>query len=110
MGKFRCKNPACTTKGWGSKKIAILIRRYIGDEYNAVVYMQRCKKCNDIGAVVLDQNAYVERVAYRLKKWAGVSMIPPPFGSMKKGLPNKMALCEGCKRGVCRQASDNALV
>ena len=43
MGKFKCNNSACFKNGWGSKKIAILIRGYPGHDCNAIVFDQCCK-------------------------------------------------------------------
>ncbi len=43
MGEFRCNNNRCRSKGWRSKTVAIWIRGYPGNGYNAVVYNQRCK-------------------------------------------------------------------
>ncbi|KAI8628774.1 hypothetical protein F5Y19DRAFT_437245 [Xylariaceae sp. FL1651] len=42
MGRFRCNNPGCTSRGWGSKVIFIVIRMYPNKKYNARVYHQRC--------------------------------------------------------------------
>jgi len=105
MGKFKCDNNACSTVGWGSKKVAILIRGYPRNGYNAVVYNQHCESCNELGTFTLDEESYVDRVAYRLKKWAGIPMEQRYYAS-KAGLPHKRNLCEGCKRGVCRQTND----
>lgn len=102
MGKFKCNNNACSTDGWSSKKVAILIKGYPRNGYNAVVFNQRCKACNCLGTLDLDEKSYVDRVAYRLKKWAGVSMEEPYYAS-KEGPPHARDLCEGCKRGVCQQ-------
>ncbi|KAK5989395.1 hypothetical protein PT974_10914 [Cladobotryum mycophilum] len=102
MGRFRCSNGACSSGGWASKKVAILIRGYPENGYNAVVFNQHCKACKELGILTLDENSYVERIAYRLKKWAGVPMEPQPF-SEKKGLPHKSELCEGCKQGYCQE-------
>jgi hypothetical protein len=102
MGEFKCSNDACFDNGWVSKKVAILIRGYLQNEYNALVFSQRCKSCNELGALKMDDESYVERVAYRLKKWAGVEVERPYFGA-KNGLPHKSELCEGCKRGVCQE-------
>lgn len=102
MGKFQCDNDACSKNGWGSKKVAILIRGYSGNGYNAVVFGQRCQSCNRLGILTLDKSSYVDRVAYRLKKWAGVPTEEQRY-SEKKGLPHKSELCEGCKRGLCQQ-------
>jgi Zinc-binding domain len=87
MGKFKCNNHACSTDGWGSKKVAILIREYPKNGYNAVVFNQRCKACNHLGTLVLDQESYVDRVTYRLKKWAGVP-IEQRYYAPKEGLPH----------------------
>ena len=105
MAKFKCNNDACSTGGWGSKKVAILIKGYPGNGYSAVVFNQRCKSCNQLGTLSLDKKSYVDRVTHRLKKWAGVPMEQQYYAS-KEGLPHERDLCEGCKRGVCRQTND----
>ena len=102
MGKFTCNNDDCSKNGWGSKKVAILIRGYPENGYNAVVFNQRCRSCNRLGTLTLDKNSYIERVAYRLKKWAGVPVEEQHY-AQKTGLPHKSELCEGCKRGYCQQ-------
>ncbi|KAG7286737.1 hypothetical protein NEMBOFW57_009051 [Staphylotrichum longicolle] len=68
MGRFECRNNECQSGGWGSKKIAIEIRRYRDNGYNALVFKQRCKTCKRLGVMRIDENSYVERVTYRLKK------------------------------------------
>ncbi|KAF1362300.1 hypothetical protein EJ07DRAFT_106638 [Lizonia empirigonia] len=102
MGTFVCNNSTCYNDGWVSKKVTILIRGYPTNGYNAVVFNQRCKSCNKLGTMKMDEESYVDRVAYRLKKWAGVQLARPYYGP-KKGLPHKSELCEGCKKGVCEQ-------
>ena len=104
MGRFKCNNNACSGTGWASKMVTILIRGYPGNGYNAVVFNQRCKACHQLGTLVLDsiRDSYVDRVAYRLKKWAGIQM-EQKYYAPKEGLPHESNLCEGCKRGVCRQ-------
>jgi len=42
MGLFICRNRACGSNGWSSKRIAINIRMYPGAQYNVRVYNQRC--------------------------------------------------------------------
>lgn len=106
MGKFKCNNRGCSNSGWGSKMVAILIRRYPENGYNAVVFNQRCKYCNKLGAFTLDEESYISRVAYRLKKWAGVQVNDGIYIS-KKGPPHESSLCEGCKRNVCRQTNNS---
>ncbi|OTA99023.1 hypothetical protein M426DRAFT_325527 [Hypoxylon sp. CI-4A] len=101
MGKFRCDNGDCSNHGWSSKKIAILIRGFSGNGYNAVVFNQRCQSCNQLGSLMLDKTSYIERVSYRLKKWAGVKLEGQPH-AITQGLPHKPELCEGCKRGYCQ--------
>ncbi|KAK4096761.1 hypothetical protein N658DRAFT_480107 [Parathielavia hyrcaniae] len=102
MGRFECRNANCPQPGWGSKKIAIQIRRYEGNGYDAVVFMQRCRSCEKIGALKLEENSYVDRVVYRLKKWAGVETETPEY-SGGLGPPHEEDLCEGCKRGHCQR-------
>lgn len=105
MGKFKCNNNACTSNGWGSKKVAITIRGYPRNGYNAVVFNQRCKACHQLGTLTLDEKSYVDRVAYRLRKWAGVPVDEQVYVS-KEGPPHEKSLCEGCKRGVCQQRKE----
>lgn len=102
MGRFTCNNTACRKQSWGSKIVAIWIKEHPRNGYSVVVYNQRCRSCDFLGDLRLDKDCYVERVAYRLKRWAGVEMEEPPFGR-KKGPPHESGLCEGCKRGICPQ-------
>ena len=101
MGRFICRNHACNSNGWSSKRIAITIRMYPGAQYNARVYNQRCQGCNKLGKPRLD-DSYADRVAYRLKKWCGIEMDWPSHSVSSKG-PHQSALCEGCKNGHCTQ-------
>ncbi|KYG42580.1 hypothetical protein M433DRAFT_157715 [Acidomyces richmondensis BFW] len=101
MGRFRCDNPACKSNGWSSKKVAITIRLFQRQKYNARVYHQRCKSCNWVSRPTLD-NSYAERVAYRLKKWQGIRVETPPH-SEGNGRPHQRSLCEGCRNGRCRE-------
>ncbi|KAF2810661.1 uncharacterized protein BDZ99DRAFT_487563 [Mytilinidion resinicola] len=84
MGKFKCNNKACTKGGWNSK--------------------MRCVDSKQPGTHILDINSYVDRVAYRRKKWAGVAMEQQCYDP-EEGSPHERDLCEGCKRGVCRQTN-----
>lgn len=104
MGNFICRNARkglCPKNGWGSKKIAIVIRRHPNNGYSALVYKQRCKACNKLGIMRIDENSYIERVAYRLKKWAGIHMETLPYTG-PRGPPHESHLCEGCMQGYCR--------
>jgi hypothetical protein len=80
MGRFICNNNVCKKQLWVSGKVPIEIRGYGGDGYSAIVYNQRCKSCNWLGTFVPDDESYIDRVAYRLKKWAGVRVVPPYYG------------------------------
>ncbi|KAK2035804.1 hypothetical protein LZ31DRAFT_435967, partial [Colletotrichum somersetense] len=105
MGKFKCDNPNCSNTLWTSKKMAIVIRGYQKNGYDAVVFNQRCKSCEELGSFTLDKRSYVERIAYRLKRWAGIST-EQPFYAGKDGPPHQADLCEGCKRGYCQKRND----
>jgi hypothetical protein len=100
MGSFRCYNKACKTQRWSSKVVTILIRGYPRNGYNAVVYNQRCKSCNQLGILKMDEESYCDRVTYWVKKWAGVPVKQPPHTD-QKGPPHESSLCEGCKSGLC---------
>jgi hypothetical protein len=102
MGIFICRNNACKAQLWVSRMVPIQIRGYSSNGYSAIVYNERCMSCNRLGSFVLDEDSYIERVAYRLKKWAGVAVERPYYGP-KTGLPHKQEFCEGCKRGKCRE-------
>lgn len=105
MGKFTCDNVVCKKRCWGSKVVAILIRGYARNGYTAIVFNQRCRSCGRLGNFMLDKSSYVERVAYRLKKWAGVMVARPSF-KRRTGPPHEREFCEGCKVGVCPQTVD----
>jgi hypothetical protein len=51
-------------------------------------------------SAVLQQ--YVERVAYRLKKWCGVAQERTQFSGKSKG-PHQEKFCEGCKARHCSE-------
>ncbi|KAK1978796.1 zinc-binding domain-containing protein [Colletotrichum cereale] len=102
MGEFRCDNDNCAKKKWTSKIVAIVIKGYPENGYSAIVFNQRCASCNHLGNFTLDKQSYVERVAYRLKKWAGVKTNRPYYAE-KDGPPHQADLCEGCKRGYCQR-------
>ncbi|KAH8751627.1 zinc-binding domain-containing protein [Diaporthe sp. PMI_573] len=101
MAKFTCNNHGRIPRIWSSKKVTIVIRSYGKKEYNAVVYNQGCEKCANLGRIILDESSYVERVSYRLKKWAGIRMEPQGYtGGV--GPPHLEELCEGCRAGYCQ--------
>lgn len=96
MGRFQCRNHKCSTPSWSSKKIAIQIHEFAGDTYR-----QRCRTCGNLDAMRIDEESYVERDAYRLKKWAGVPMETPEYNEWEEGPSHESSLCEGCKAGHC---------
>ncbi|KAI6358244.1 hypothetical protein MCOR31_009954 [Pyricularia oryzae] len=101
MGRFTCRNRQCASGGWFNRTVGIWIRQFRGGRYNAIVYSQECELCGWLGGLTLDRGSYIERVAYWLKKWAGVPVEPPPHRE-KRGPPHKQKLCEGCRRGLCQ--------
>lgn len=105
MGTFAYINGHCAEQGWISKKVAIQIRSYPFNRYNARLFNQRCCTCGRLGAFTLDQQSYLDRLTYRLKKWAGAPVEQPPH-STKKTKPHKSELCEGCKIGLCQETKD----
>jgi hypothetical protein len=102
MGRFKCTNKRCSSKGWSSNVIPITIRYYANRQYNARVYKQRCKRCDSLGEIQPD-DSYAKRVVYWLKTWSGVPMKRIVYsGALTKG-PHEKSLCEGCKVGICVQ-------
>ncbi|KAF1354307.1 hypothetical protein EJ07DRAFT_168291 [Lizonia empirigonia] len=91
-GVFQCYSHACSTSAWSSGKVTILVRKYWDGAYNAVVFKQRCEACDKLETLKIDETTYIDRVAYRLLK-------------ARKTSPHKAHLCEGCKRGICRDAN-----
>ncbi|KAI6780254.1 uncharacterized protein J7T54_003033 [Emericellopsis cladophorae] len=102
MGRFECHNAQCRQEGWSSKKIAIVIRMYNTQRYNARVYHQRCRSCKQLSRPILDVESYIDRVTYRLKKWSGIEMEVLSYTGRTGDLPHASALCEGCKAGRCQ--------
>ncbi|CAG8004516.1 unnamed protein product [Penicillium salamii] len=105
MGRFTCHTSTCGSNGWSSQKIAITIREYSGQRYNARVYHQRCRSCKRLSRPLLDYS-YAERVVYWLKKWSGVQVVKPAISGHSKG-PHDSSLCEGCKAGHCSQEDND---
>ncbi|KAI1737709.1 zinc-binding domain-containing protein [Xylaria scruposa] len=101
MGRFACRNANCSSHGWSSKRIAITIRLYRDNKYNARIWHQRCKRCNQLSKPLLD-DSYSERVAYRIKKWSGIALEAPRYYGTANA-PHETKFCEGCEHGHCRQ-------
>lgn len=101
VGRFICHNDKCGSNGWSSNMVAITIRMYPNDRYNARVYYQRCKGCNRLSKPLLN-NTYAERIAYRIKKWYGIQLETPYYSAQSNG-PHQSSLCEGCKDGHCSE-------
>jgi DNA-directed RNA polymerase subunit RPC12/RpoP len=94
MGRFNCDYAACPVQKWSSKMIAITIRLYRDQRYDAVVWQQRCQHCDSVGQPMLD-GTYAERIAYRLKRWFGIQVEVPYYSGQSNG-PHQRDLCEGC--------------
>ncbi|KAF2449017.1 hypothetical protein P171DRAFT_407382 [Karstenula rhodostoma CBS 690.94] len=103
VGRFKCQDKTCKSRSWVSGKVAITIRLYPGERYNARVYHQGCEKCDSISVPRLD-DTYAERVANRLKIWHGVEVEAPAY-ERRTEKPHHSQLCEGCKAGHCRSKS-----
>jgi hypothetical protein len=101
MGKFECETTNCSSKGWSSKKVFIVIRQYPSNKYNAKVYTQRCLGCKKRGRITIDTGSYVDRVAYRLKKWNGIESDTMHISFQRTNGPHVQELCEGCRAGRC---------
>ncbi|KAF9163117.1 hypothetical protein DFQ26_002906 [Actinomortierella ambigua] len=99
-GTFACRSKQCSKKRWSSGKIAISIRMYAGNQYNARIYHQCCRGCKGVSRPTLEPDTYGERVSYRLNKWCGYKVENPGQGS-KTTPPHDCANCEGCKVGRC---------
>ncbi|KAK8036735.1 hypothetical protein PG994_015232 [Apiospora phragmitis] len=99
--RFTCDHCAAGSV-WSSGMVGIEIRgSHDNQYYSAIVYNQRCKRCKGLGSMELDEGTYIERVSYRLKKWAGVKVEAPDY-SNKATPPHLSDLCEACKLGRCK--------
>ncbi|KAB2107872.1 hypothetical protein AG0111_0g3627 [Alternaria gaisen] len=106
IGTFTCVNKKCGKDGWSSGLVAIHIRGYSRNGYNAVVFNQRCKSCGWLGSLKMDEKSYIERVAFRLNTWAGVRIEHTHFSSKMLQGPHESEYCEGCKAGHCPRGRD----
>ncbi|RDW83794.1 3CxxC-type zinc finger protein [Aspergillus mulundensis] len=109
VGRFKCPNTTCGHHKWESKSIALSIRLYPDNRYNARVYHQRCSACKWIVRPELDgrDGTYAERIAYRLKKWSGVQVERVYRDPMPPGHAlHRAKLCEGCRAGRCKFFKD----
>ncbi|KAK0736331.1 hypothetical protein B0T21DRAFT_440621 [Apiosordaria backusii] len=79
VGSFTCEN-----NEW-----------YPDNGYNAQLFNQECKICGELGRMQINVNVYVERVAFRLKKWAGVSVDTPPYTERLDRPPYRSDLYKG---------------
>jgi hypothetical protein len=61
--------------------------------------------CDRIGELTLDVESYVNRVAYRLKKWSGLDPDIPVYSGIAKR-PHQKKYCEGFKAGHCREGDE----
>jgi len=107
MGKFKCSNKKCLSRGWSSKKIAIWIRGYANRGYNALVFNQRCNSCDELGRMTLKKDTYVDRVSYWLRIWAGLPVERREFTG-ERGLPHDCEHCEGCRLGHCKCCAERS--
>lgn len=105
MGAFTCPNHSCPVQRWTSKRVAISIQLYDDEQYNAMVWHQRCQECESMGSLELEVQSYTDRVVYRLGKWLGLRVPPPPFSVSSDTPPHREDLCEGCKSGHCMQGA-----
>ncbi|KAK4458659.1 zinc-binding domain-containing protein [Cladorrhinum samala] len=103
---FQCINQSCSEFEWSSKIVGIEILKFGDNTYNATIFNQRCKACDALGYLRLEEDSYVARVVYRLKKWAGVKMEEQPYNPCRGGPVHASELCEGCKVGKCKYATN----
>lgn len=99
-GRFVCLQPDCG-HSWRSNMICLTIWALPQVDYYTIIEGQRCERCQKVGSLMMDEDVYAERVAYYLKKWAGVEVGPEPFAV---GVPrsHRKDLCVGCRNGHCR--------
>ncbi|KAF9344633.1 hypothetical protein BGX26_004091 [Mortierella sp. AD094] len=96
-GVFLCSK-RCSKRGWSSGKIAISIRLYDDDQYNARIHHQRCRGCDALSRPTLDAEAYGERVSYRLNKWSRFKVVLPKYES-KQTPPTTVKIVKGVSSG-----------
>lgn len=105
-GVFLCSY-RCSRREWSSGKIAISIRLYGDDQYNARIYHQRCRRCGALNRPTLDVETYGERVSYRLNKWSGFNIHHQPPRREQRTPPHDCGNCEACRIGRCPHDADD---
>jgi hypothetical protein len=66
------------------------------------IFHQRCRRCKTLCEPKVDEEAYVDRAVYRLKKWHDIEVEPPVFSRTDDDQVHLSHLCEGCKAGHCK--------
>lgn len=100
VGTFICTDKQCKVYKWTSGTIATNIRLYNKNKYNALVYNQRCRKCNSLGRMEIDRQTYIDRVSRRLKVWSNIPVEEIEIRE-RATPPHRSDKCEGCKAGHC---------
>lgn len=103
-GRFECHHENCRDEHeWESQAVGILIRRYIGQKYNARVYWQACGRCHEFTQPDFDiysRNSYVEHIVHAIKVWSGIPSKMPTFPQERRGR-HRSDLCWWCRSGRC---------
>lgn len=101
--RFTCHNEICGHR-WTRQSVGILMRRYLGQKYNARVYWQACMRCQQATHPIFDNeyaNGYPDLLAYTIKVWSGMpARRPRPLHTNVHG-PHWRYLCSWCKAGRC---------
>ncbi|KAK4221101.1 zinc-binding domain-containing protein [Podospora fimiseda] len=107
-GKLTCTSGKCQGQKWTSMKVAITIRQLESPvySYNATVFNQKCKSCQSLGELELNEDSYIERVIHRLRVWAGIPIERPNYGK-KIGPDHKRSLYKGYRLGRYQEGQKN---
>lgn len=102
VGTFVCPN---CRRSWKSGIVFTVVRLYFNNTYNAKVYGQRCKRCENASLPKLDET-YAQRVSYKLETMYGIPHPKVEYRS-KPMKPHDKHRCQGCKINRCQRSKMN---
>ncbi|KAJ1554620.1 hypothetical protein HK096_002687 [Nowakowskiella sp. JEL0078] len=101
-GTYKClhgKKKKKTT-GWSSGHICTQIR-VDGNDFEVLVWNQRCLKCHTVRSAEIDEERYISQICSKLELMFGLRESIRNVNEKKDTPPHITELCEGCMAGIC---------
>lgn len=98
VGVFDCMSSRC--RGWQSGKICVVVRVQAPGLFQPIVYSQKCKRCKRSVLPILDEDIFIERVAYRAQRLLNMVVAQPYEGGGKTTPPHDADKCTACLKGI----------